>query len=244
LDSIEIGSNPPQPSFAKGGLAPSSGESYSTGQGGIRNFEIENGGTLAMKKIILSGMIALLILAGLAFGQEVYRWVDEKGIVHFADDLTLVPEKYRGQVQQKVPSKEPSSSQPTSSRPVEPPRTMEPGRATPEGSEAGQKDMLGRGEEWWRAKAKEWNEKLTTARRNYENAYNERKSKEQELEASKFKPDSFKRKLKSEIKVLEEKAKDWEKQMNEAKNMIENVLPNQARDYRANPEWLKIEEKK
>jgi len=32
--------------------------------------------------------------------------------------------------------------------------------------------------------------------------------------------------------------------MNEAKNMIENVLPNQARDYRANPEWLKIEEKK
>jgi hypothetical protein len=50
--------------------------------------------------------------------------------------------------------------------------------------------------------------------------------------------------LKSEIKVLEEKARDWEKQMNEAKNMIENVLPNQARDYRANPEWLKIQEKK
>ena len=83
-----------------------------------------------------------------------------------------------------------------------------------------------------------------TYRTNYENAYSAWKAKEQELEESKFKPDSVKKKLKSEIKVLEEKAKDWEKQMNEAKNMIENVLPKQARDYRANPEWLRIEEKK
>ena len=194
--------------------------------------------------IIIITMIGFLLYFMVAFGQEVYRWVDEKGIVHFTDDLTLVPEQYRGQIQQKVPSKEFPPSQPTSPRPVEPPRTMEPGRATPEGPEAGQKDMLGRGEEWWRAKAKEWNEKLVSARRNYENVYNEWKSKEQELEASKFKPHSVRRKLKAEIDVLEEKAKDSEKQMNEAKNMIENVLPKQARDYRANPEWLKIEEEK
>jgi len=32
--------------------------------------------------------------------------------------------------------------------------------------------------------------------------------------------------------------------MNAAKDMIENVLPKQARDYRGNPEWLKIEDKK
>jgi seryl-tRNA synthetase len=107
-----------------------------------------------------------------------------------------------------------------------------------------QKDMLGRGEEWWRAKTVEWNEKLKTARKNYESAYGERKAKEQELETSKFKPDSFKRKLKAEIKALEEKVKDWEKQMKEAGNMIENVLPKQAQDDRANPDWLKIEEKK
>ena len=199
----------------------------------------------------------------LAFSQEVYRWVDEKGIVHFTDDPTLVPEKYRGQVQQKMPSKEPSPppptssrpsepakmiepspSQPTPSRPVEPSKTMEPVREIPPGSGAVQKDALGRGEEWWRATARDWNQKFVTYRTNYENAYNEWKAKEQELEEAKFKPDSLKRKLKSEIKELEEKAKNWEIQMNEAKNMIETVLPNQARDYRANPEWLKIEEKK
>ena len=197
-----------------------------------------------MKKIGLIIAAGLLLYFATALGQEVYRWVDEKGIVHFTDDLTLVPEKFRGQVQQKVPSKEPPPSQPTSSRAVEPPKTKEPGREIPPGPEVGQKDMLGRGEEWWRTTVKDWNQKFVTYRTNYENAYNEWKAKEQELEESKFKPDSLKRKLKSEIKVLEEKAKDWERQMNEAKNMIENVLPKQARDYRANPEWLKIEEKK
>jgi predicted nucleic acid-binding Zn-ribbon protein len=107
-----------------------------------------------------------------------------------------------------------------------------------------QKDILGRGEEWWRAKVNEWNEKLKTAQRNYETTYSEWKSKENELESSKFKPDSVKRKLKAEIKDLEEKTKGWEKQMDEAKNMLENTLPKQAQDYQANPEWLKIEEKK
>lgn len=194
--------------------------------------------------IIIIMVIGFLFYLGLAFGQEVYRWVDEKGIVHFTDDLTLVPEKYRGQVQQMVPSKEPPSSQPASSRPPEPTKTMQPGGEIPPGQETGQRDMLGRGEEWWRATARDWNQKFLTYRTNYENAYSAWKAKEQELEESKFKPDSVKKKLKSEIKVLEEKAKDWEKQMNEAKNMIENVLPKQARDYRANPEWLKIEEKK
>jgi len=117
----------------------------------------------------------------LAFGQEVYRWVDEKGILHFTDDVGLVPEKYRDQIQQKVPSKETIPSQPASSRPVEPPKAMQPGRGTPKASEAGQKDMLGRGEEWWRATANEWHQKFVTYRTNYENAHNEWKAKQKEL---------------------------------------------------------------
>jgi len=196
---------------------------------------------MLMKRMGLLILMGLTFLSfSLAFGQEVYKWVDEKGTVHFTDDLGLVPEKYRNQVIKRKPPKEPAPS------PLPPP--VGPPKSTETGNEAGptpvQKDILGRGEEWWRAKAIEWNEKYKTARRNYEMAYSEWKSKENELEASKFKPDSLKRKLKAEIKVLEEKAKDWEKQMEEAKNMLENVLPKQARDYQADPEWLRIEEKK
>jgi len=188
--------------------------------------------------IIIAG---LLFSSVLAFGQGVYKWVDEKGTVHFTDDLGLIPERYRDQVLKAKPPEEPAS--PPS---MESPKSMGGGKeitSTPE-SVSEQKDILGRGEEWWRAIADEWNEKLKTAQQNYENAYSEWKSKEQELEASKFKPDSLKRKLKTETKALEEKAKDWEKQMGEAKNMLDNVLPKQARDYRANPDWLKMEEQK
>jgi hypothetical protein len=195
-----------------------------------------------MKKIVLLVIIGLT-LSSMAFGQEVYKWVDEKGTAHFTDNLGLVPEKYRDQILTEKRPKEPT---PSPSPSLSPP-PFEPPKSTEAGKEAGptpvQKDILGRGEEWWRTKAIEWNEKFKTARRNYEMAYSEWKAKENELEASKFKPDSVKRKLKVEIKVLEEKTKDWEKQMEEANNMLENVLPKQARDYQADPRWLKIEDK-
>lgn len=194
-----------------------------------------------MKKISLIIAVGMLFFSVLAFGQEVYKWVDEKGTVHFSDDLGQVPEKYRNQIQKETPPKEPPPSQPVSPLSIKPPIGMEPGKEAAPAPGQGQKDALGRGEEWWRAKATEWNQKLKTSQRNYETTYNEWKSKEQELQASISKPDSFKRKLKAEIKALEEKVKDWEKQIEEAKNMIENVLPKQARDYRANPDWLKIE---
>lgn len=191
-----------------------------------------------MKKISLIIAGGLLFLSALALGQGVYRWVDEKGTAHFTDDLSSVPERYRDQVIETKPRGKPVPS-PSS----EPPKAVgkEKEIKPPPESAPEEEDLLGRGEEWWRATAEEWNEKLDTARKNYEKAYAEWKSKEQELESSKFKPDSLKRKLKVEAKALEEKAKDWENRVEEAKNMLENVLPRQAREYRANPDWLRVE---
>jgi hypothetical protein len=182
------------------------------------------------------------MLSSLAFGQEVYRWVDEKGTVHFADDLTLVPEKYQGQAQKKVAPQEPPPSPFPPSTQV--PEKGKPGKATVEKKPESvpvQKDILGRGEDWWRARVKEWEEKLSNAQKNYETEWNALKAKEKELEESKFKPDSFKRKVKADIKVLEEKVKEWEKQMKEARNMLDRVLPKEAQEYRADPRWLKTE---
>ncbi len=196
-----------------------------------------------MKRIGLLILIGSILYSVNSFGQEIYKWADEKGTVHFSDDLGQVPEKYRDQIQKEKLPKEPPPPQPVSPSSIEPPKSMEPGKGARPAPGPGQKDALGRGEEWWRAKASEWNEKLKTSQRNYEITYNEWKAKEQELGTSISKPDSFKRKLKAEIKALEEKVKDWEKQIEEAKNMIENVLPKQARDDRANPDWLKIEDK-
>jgi hypothetical protein len=188
-----------------------------------------------MRKIGLLIFIGWLISSSFAIGQEVYQWVDEKGTVHFTDDLSLVPERYRNQVQKKKPPKEPS---PPLSPQVSKEEEME--KKSPSASEG--RDLIGRGEEWWRNKTKGWNEKLLNAKKNYDTTYAAWKAKEKELEQSKLKPKSLQRKLKSEMKALEEKANDWKKQTEEAKNMLEKVLPKEAEEFNADPNWIKIEE--
>lgn len=89
---------------------------------------------------------------------------------------------------------------------------------------------------------KEWNDKLSNAQKSYDLVYADLKTKEKELVEAKFKPDSLKRKLKAEIKELEGKLKDREKERDEAKNMVEKVLPKQATDDGADPTWLKPKE--
>ncbi len=187
-----------------------------------------------MRKLGLLILIRCLISFSFAIGQEIYQWVDEKGTVHFADDLSLVPEKYRNQVQKKKPPKEPSS-------PLSPQVSKEDEMEKKSKSASEGRDLIGRGEEWWRGKAKEWNEKLLNAKKNYDTDYAAWKVKEKELEQSKLKPKSLQRKLKSEMKALEEKANDWKKQIEEAKNMLEKVLPKEAEEFNADPNWIKIE---
>jgi hypothetical protein len=168
----------------------------------------------------------------LTFGQEIYQWVDEKGTLRFADDLSLVPERYRTQVKKKNIFSEPTPlpSPPVTTEEEEVPQSV-PAR----------KDLIGRGEEWRRMKAKEWNEKFLNANENYDAAYAAWKGKEKELEESKFKPKSLQRKLKAEIKFLEDRVKEWERQKEEAKNMLEKVLPKEAEEFDADPDWIRIE---
>jgi len=180
----------------------------------------------------------LLVLPVMVFGQDSYRWVDEKGTINFTDDPTLVPEEYRSRVQPKNPPKEssPSSVAPAAGAP-QPATPQEQGEVTPK-----KKDMLGRDEEWWRAKVKEWSDKLAEAQKGSEAAQTALRGKAKELEDSKFKPLHLQRNLKAEMKTLEEKAKEWDKQVDQAKNTLEKALPKEVQDYGADPAWLKPKE--
>jgi hypothetical protein len=190
------------------------------------------------KRISMKGtgwliLIGLIFYCAVSWGQEIYQWVDEKGVLHFTDDLSMVPERYLNQVQKKNTSPEPPPLPP-------PPITKEKKEVPKLGSE--RKDLLGRGEEWWRTKAKELNEKLLNANQNYDTAYAAWKAKEKELEDSKAKGKSLRRKLKAEIKLLEDNVKERERQKEEAKNMLEKVLPKEAEQFNADPDWIKLEE--
>jgi predicted metal-dependent hydrolase len=87
----------------------------------------------------------------------------------------------------------------------------------------------------------EWKQQLIKAQKDYADAQTALKAKDKELEEAKFKPKSFQRRLQDEIKILEEKVNAQKNQVDEAKNMLEKVLPRQAEEYRADPSWVRVE---
>jgi hypothetical protein len=182
--------------------------------------------------------LIFLIFPLIVIAQGTYRWVDEKGTIHFADDLTLVPEKYRTQAQPKNPPKE----SPEATRPSPAAAPAVAGSQQQDDEESPRKDVLGRSEAWWRAKIKEWTDKLVAAQKSYEDAQTAVRAKEKELTEARFKPESFKRKLTAEKRSLEEKSKEWEIRIDEAKKMLAQTLPREAQDYGADPDWLKLKE--
>ncbi len=60
---------------------------------------------------------------------EMYKWVDEKGTVHFTDDLTKIPERYRPDAEIRKPPKGTKESFPpvAKEKPVPPPVVKPPG---------------------------------------------------------------------------------------------------------------------
>jgi clan AA aspartic protease (TIGR02281 family) len=62
-------------------------------------------------KFFLLILIFLTVMVPSSYG-EMYKWVDEKGTVHFTDDLSSIPEKYRQDAETRKPPKEISTPQP------------------------------------------------------------------------------------------------------------------------------------
>ena len=189
-----------------------------------------------MKRASLFFLIGIVLASSLVSAQAIYRWVDEKGSIHFADDPSLIPEKYRDQTKiEKIRTESPPSAPQAQPQavPTGPPsvKTAEP--------PSGRKDVLGRGEDWWKAQAKMWKEKLQNTQKNYETANAAVQAKQKEIDDAIFKPDSYKRKLEAEKKVLQDKANESAKQVDEAKNMLDTELPRQAEEYLADPAWVK-----
>jgi clan AA aspartic protease (TIGR02281 family) len=76
---------------------------------------------------------------------EMYKWVDEKGVLHFADDLSKVPEKYRPDAEIQKESKEIISPE-IKEKPKGPRTSLPPPKASePQGFEV---DLFRRYELW------------------------------------------------------------------------------------------------
>lgn len=62
-------------------------------------------------RFLISLIFVLAVFAPSSYG-EMYKWVDEKGTVHFTDDLLNIPEKYREDAETRKPPKETSTPKP------------------------------------------------------------------------------------------------------------------------------------
>jgi hypothetical protein len=63
--------------------------------------------------------LALPWVPALALAEVVYKWVDEKGLIHLTDDLYKIPDKFRDQVQKIiVPDSVDEPVQPSEKTPV------------------------------------------------------------------------------------------------------------------------------
>lgn len=72
-------------------------------------------------------LVTILIALALPAGAEMYKWVDEKGTVHFTDDISSIPEKYREDVEErKTPTGKPGQEVREKPAPAPAQKTSEP----------------------------------------------------------------------------------------------------------------------
>jgi len=175
-------------------------------------------------KWILVAILSTFLIPQLSFG-EVYKWVDEKGVVHFTDDMQQVPEKYRPKAEE------------IGSSGGEKEETKGEGQITPKGKEETHQDQLGRGEDYWKGRVAEWRTRLGEEQdrlKTLEIKYNELIMRFNESKSSVEKGE-----IRKESEQVKNEMDQCRTQIAEAREMIEKKIPEEGELYKAKPEWVK-----
>ncbi|MCX8116511.1 MAG: DUF4124 domain-containing protein [Desulfobacterota bacterium] len=174
-----------------------------------------------MKKLLL--FLLIIGITKVSYGQ-IYKWVDEKGVVHFTDDPTNVPEKYRSKADEVGVKEE---------RPA-----LRSGEASPRESKGEPyKDRLGRGEEYWRNRVEEWRKRLKSAQEKLEELrvkYNELTEKFNDAKTT-----IARQQIRQERDRIKQEMDHYRSLTEEAKMMLEKKIPEEAEFYKAKAEWVK-----
>jgi hypothetical protein len=174
-----------------------------------------------MKKILI--ILFFLFIYEISFA-EVYKWVDEKGVVNFTDDILQVPEKYRPKAEKMVlpEGKEEIKGE---------------GESTSKKKEEVHRDRVGRGEDYWKGRVEEWKKKLMDSQERLESLrikYNELTERFNDSKST-----AERANLRRERDQIKNEMDQHKTQIEEAKNMLDKKIPEEAELYKAKPEWLK-----
>jgi ribosomal protein S20 len=175
-----------------------------------------------MKKCLL--LVFLLIFLAFPVNGEVYKWTDSKGTVHFTDDPSLIPGEYRPKLfETGTPPKD------------EAPKGTE--EFSVQSAPIASKDNAGRGEEYWKVRIREWQEKQAKGQEKWERLrmqYNELTEKHNASKNS-----IVRTSLRNERDQVNAQMQECKVRIDEAKKMLQKTIPEEAALFKANPQWLK-----
>ncbi len=156
-----------------------------------------------------------------------YEWTDNKGGVHITDDLGEVPERYRSKSRKiEIPKGEEVGPEQHGQGTPEPPSGVAP-------EEQGEASKAA-----WQKRLREWKARLADAQKRYEDLDKQR------LDAlAKWgglaSAASGHREGRAEADRIQQEMNSVQLDIDEAKNMIENVIPEEARKAGVPPGWLR-----
>ena len=168
-------------------------------------------------------LILLIILCGSPSFAQIYKWVDEHGGVHYADDVTSIPEKYQRNMI-KVDGVDLGQGRGANESP-------------PRNREDSYKDRLGRGEDYWRGRVAESKDRMKSLQEKGENLrmkYNELSTRFNESRSSVERSG-----LRNERNQIKQEMDKNKVEIEEVKNTMEKKIPEEAEFYKAKPEWTK-----
>jgi len=171
---------------------------------------------------ILLGFSCLFVVS-FSYAQ-VYKWVDDSGTVHFADDPAKVPEEYWDRIEKRKTIKEEDRQRSDEG-------TWSKGRSQREPT-----DRFGRRKSWWRDRASKWWAQLENATSQHERITKEIEEARNVL--SEARNDAKRRRYRRKIKGLQEEDEKYKAQIEEARHMLNDVLLDEARMAGAEPSWL------
>ena len=176
-----------------------------------------------MKKVLF--LLFLLVFVSSGYAATIYRWVDEKGAVHFADDYSLVPPQYRDQVK----TEEMEDSQKTG--------TPAPVSQPSQKSDEVKRDAYGRGEDYWRDQVRPWQNQVKEAQANIQSV-DARINELSDRISGKWLSHTQSNMNSMELRALKAERAKYVAQQNEAQEMLQKVTK-EAEEAKADLSWLK-----
>jgi len=153
-----------------------------------------------------------------------YEWTDEKGDVHISDDAGSVPEQYRQKVRKTEVRKSEGENRNSRAREGAPP---------PERGYRRDAEEAGKAE--WQGRIREWKEKLSRAEKRYQDLDEEWKTLYGRWGGAAYAPPD----TKTRVKEIQQEMETVKKEQDEARNMLESVIPEEARKAGVPPGWLR-----